>query len=163
MWFRYLIKILPKITSKGSAPRCITNSGKTLRKFQNKVNHNNCLQVLMPGTVNTIRKLIINRRIIKTSGRSSPIGHKVDKNNLAYAKITNNKDAEVIKNIRIATCNARSVRNKNHLIVQGLHDSSVDIAVITETWLKDTEVDGSWLNQSELKQCNYDILMHNRP
>ena len=86
----------------------------------------------------------------------------MEKNNLVYSKITNNQDEEVVKNIRIATLNARSVRNKAHLIVQELHDSSVDMAVITEAWLKDTEVDNSWLNPSELKQCNYDILAQKR-
>ena len=35
--------------------------------------------------------------------------------------------------------------------------------MIPKTWLKDTEFDNSWTNQSELKQCNYDILMQNRP
>ena len=64
--------------------------------------------------------------------------------------------------MRIATLKVRSVRNNDHLIVQELHDSNVDMSVITETWLKDTEADNSWLNQSELKQCNYDILMQNR-
>ena len=59
--------------------------------------------------------------------------------------------------------NARSVNNKDHLIVQELHDCSVDMAVITETWLKDTEVNNSWFNQSELKQCKYDILTQSRP
>ena len=69
----------------------------------------------MPGATNTIRKQRINKRRIKTSRRSSPIGCKVDKNNLVYAKITNNQDEEVVKNIRIATLNARLVRNKDHL------------------------------------------------
>ena len=55
------------------------------------------------------------------------------------------------------------VRKKDHLIVKELYDSSVYMTVITETWLKDTEVGNSWLNQSELKQCNYDIIMQNRP
>ena len=61
------------------------------------------------------------------------------------------------------TLNARSVRNKDHLIVQELHDSSADMEVITETWLEDTEVYNLCLNQSELKQCNYDVLTQNRP
>ena len=55
-------------------------------------------------------------------------------------------------NTKIAILNARSVRNKDHLIVQELHDSSVDMAVITETWIKDTYIDNSWFNQSELTQ-----------
>ena len=87
----------------------------------------------------------------------------MDKNNLVYAKITNKQDEEVVKNMRIATLNARSLRNKDQLIVHEVHDGNVDMTVITETWLKDTEVNNSWLNQSELKQCNYDMLTQNRP
>ena len=48
-------------------------------------------------------------------------------------KITNNQDEEVVKNIRIATLNARLVSKTDRLIVQGLYDSSVDMAVTTET------------------------------
>ena len=65
--------------------------------------------------------------------------------------------------MRIATLNAMSVKNKDHLIVQQLHETDVNIAVITETWLKDTDIDEAWLNQSELRQSNYNILMQNRP
>ena len=65
--------------------------------------------------------------------------------------------------MRIATLNARSVKNKGHPIVQQLHETGVDLAVITETWLKDTDTDKTRLNQSECKQSNYDILLQNRP
>ena len=78
----------------------------------------------------------------------------MDKSNLVYVKITNNQDAQAEKYMRIATLNARSVRNKDLLIVQELHNSNVNMAVITETWLKDTEAGNSWLNKSIL---NYAI------
>ena len=48
--------------------------------------------------------------------------------------------------MRIATLNARSYKNKDHLIVQQLHETDVDLAMITETWLKDTDTDKAWLN-----------------
>ena len=35
--------------------------------------------------------------------------------------------------------------------------------MITETWLKDMDIDEAWLNQLELRQSNYDILLQNRP
>ena len=95
MYFSNLIIILPTITSKDSTPRSIIYSSGELRELQNKVMDNTCLQVLMPGTINTIRKLRINKRRIKTSGRSPQIGHKVDKSNLVYVKITKKQDAEV--------------------------------------------------------------------
>ena len=65
--------------------------------------------------------------------------------------------------MRIATLNARSVKNNDHLIVQQLHDTDVDLAVIIERWLKDTDTDKAWLNQSEHRQSNYNILLQNRP
>ena len=65
--------------------------------------------------------------------------------------------------MRITTVNAMSVKNKGHLIAQQLHETDVDIAVITKTWLKDTDTGKAWFNQSELKQSNYNILLQNRP
>ena len=65
--------------------------------------------------------------------------------------------------MRTTTLNARSVKNKDHFIAQQLHETDVDIALITKTWLKDTDTDKAWLNQSELRQSNYDILLQNRP
>ena len=59
--------------------------------------------------------------------------------------------------------NAWSAKNEDHLIVQQLLETDIDIVVITETWLKDTDVDEARLNQSEPRQSNYDILLQNRP
>ena len=56
---------------------------------------------------------------------------------------------------RIATQNVRSIKNKDHLIVNELNDNNVDIAVITETWPNNTKEDQAWLAQSEFKQGNY--------
>ena len=56
--------------------------------------------------------------------------------------MTDNHNQEAASNnMRIATLNARSVKNKDHLSVQQLPETDKDIAVITETWLKDTDVD----------------------
>ena len=64
---------------------------------------------------------------------------------------------------RIATLNVRSIKNKDHLIVNELNDNNIDIAVITEMRLKDTKEDQAWLDQSEFKQGNYNTLVQNRP
>ena len=37
------------------------------------------------------------------------------------------------------------------------------MAVLTETWLKDTPEDNAWLHQSELMQNNYTVKTHNGP
>ena len=67
--------------------------------------------------------------------------------NPQYVKTTDNHNQEVCNNMRIITLNVRSIKNKDHLIVQQLHETDVDLAVITETWLKDTDTDKSWLSQ----------------
>ena len=77
--------------------------------------------------------------------------------------MTNNHNQEAASNsMRITTLNSRSVKNKDHLIMQQLLETDTNIAVITEIWLKHTDVEEAWLNQSELKQSNYDILLQNR-
>ena len=92
-----------------------------------------------------------------------PTNHMSNVSNLQYVKTTDNHNQEVGNNMRIATLNSRSVKNKGHLIVQQLHETDVDLAVITETWLKDTDTDKAWLIQSECRQSNYNILLQNRP
>ena len=116
-----------------------------------------------PGAIDTIRKLTINKRRIGTSHRSIPTNHGSDISNLLFVNATDNNNEEAASNnMRITTLNARSVKNKDHLIVQQLHKTVMDIAVTTETWLKDPDVDKAWLNLSELRQSNYDILLQNR-
>ena len=92
-----------------------------------------------------------------------PTDHMSNISNLQYVKTTDNHNQEAGNNMRIATLNTRSVKNKDHFIIQQLHETDVDLAVITKTWLKDTYTYKAWLNQSELRQSNYDILLQNRP
>ena len=54
------------------------------------------------------------------------------------------------------------VKNKDLIISQELNDHKVDIAVIIETWLKDTLEDEASTNQSEFMQRNYKVKVHNR-
>ena len=68
----------------------------------------------------------------------------------------------MVNNIRLATLNARSVKNKDLIISQELNNHKIDITVIKETWLKDTPEDEAMTNQSELIQGNYNIKVHNR-
>ena len=66
-------------------------------------------------------------------------------------------------NIRIATINARSVKNKDQIILEELTNNDINALLITETWTKDTQEDLAWLNQSILHQGPYEISTHNRP
>ena len=105
------------------------------------INDNRYPQSLQPGAIDTIRKLRINKRRIGTSHRSIPTNCASNMSNLLFVNTTDNHNQEAASNgMRIATLNARSVKNKDHLIVQQLHETDTDIAVITETWFKDTDI-----------------------
>ena len=65
-------------------------------------------------------------------------------------------------NNRIATLNARSVKNKDKILLQELNNNDIYVALITETWTKNTHENLAWHNQSELHQGPYEISTHNR-
>ena len=160
---RNIITIRLTITLLDSSHKQITYSNTMLQNSGNMVNDKRHLHTLQPGAIDTITKLRINKRRIGTSHRSIPINCGSNISNLLFVNMTDNHNQEVASNNkRIATLNARSVKKKDHLIVQQLLETDTDLAVITETWLKDTDVDEDWLNQSECKQSNYDILLQNR-
>ena len=77
-------------------------------------------------------------------------------------EITDADQTEVLPYIRIGTLNSRSLKNKEHIIIEELKDKNVDIVLITETWLQNMDEDSAWLNQSELTQGNFSITMYNR-
>ena len=83
--------------------------------------------------------------------------------NLHYVAITDRGKTKVLPYIRLGTLNSRSVKNKDPLIIGELEDKNVDIVLITKTWIKNTDEDSAWLNQSDLTQGNFSVTMHNRP
>ena len=58
------------------------------------------------------------------------------------------------------TLNARSVKNKDHYIMDCIRTFDWDLVVITETWL--TENDQNWIDASELSKYGYKIQTKNR-
>ena len=62
--------------------------------------------------------------------------------------------------IKIVTLIARSVKNKDHYIMDCIRNFGWDMAVITETWLTDN--DEIWIETSELTKYGYKILTKNR-
>ena len=81
--------------------------------------------------------------------------------NLFHLIITNKIGSETRTTIRLATFNARSVKNKDQIIVEEFIKNRIDIGLLTETWLKDTLKDQAWINQSDLKQSTFEIQQHN--
>ena len=145
-----------------SKPR-LTYSSRELRELWDSTQHDNTYLVLNPGAISSICRYKINRTKINTSQRQVKQPRGVNKLNLKYIRTVNFSDKDLKPNIRIATVNARSVRNKEQIIVQELTNNDINVALITETWTKDTREDLAWLNQSELHQGHYEISTHDRP
>ena len=66
------------------------------------------------------------------------------------------------KDISVVLLNARSIRNKDQLITDYLLNNRVDLAIITEIWLKNNEADDIWLECCELNQNGYKTRNINR-
>ena len=146
-----LIHISPMIST--TTTELITYSQLQLRQIVNNPNHvKRCLDL---GAIAQITKLKIKRRQISTLPRLNLTARGVNQSNLKQIRITESNGLEVVNNIRLATLNARLVKNNDLIISQELNNHKIDIAVITETWLKDTPEDEVWTNKSELIQGNY--------
>ena len=65
-------------------------------------------------------------------------------------------------NIRIATINARSVKNKQLQIAETVELQNIDFIMLTETWLKNTDEDKAWVNTSDLNNNNLRLDTVNR-
>ena len=139
-----LIVISP---SYRSTLKSIIYSGERLRQLID----NSALGKLQPGAVSTIRRLQLNRGKQKentTTGKiKSPQNRKgINHSNLHKIKLTANQNREHIKTICTATINMHSVKNKDLLLSKQLHNLKIKMAVLTETWLKDTPEDNAWLH-----------------
>ena len=140
-----------------------TYSSAQLRQLNTKVNQDNRLQVLPPGTISEIRQLKINRRPTRlTRMMEQPcITSNHNPDNLLNITITNKIRNKTDFTIRLTTLNAQSVKNKDEMTVDVFIKAKIDIGLLTETWLKDTPEDQAWVNQSDLTQSTFKIQQHN--
>ena len=65
-------------------------------------------------------------------------------------------------NIQLALLNAQSIKNKDIDIKEYLLEKKVDIAVITETWIQEMDVDNIWVEGCELNNDNFRVSTSNR-
>ena len=158
-----LIQLCPTLATQDlSKPRHIYSS-RDLKELQDNIKQDNTYLALNPGAISNIHKYKINRTKINTSQRHEKQPRGLNKLNLKYIITTDFNDKDHMPNIRIATVNARSVKNKDQIIVQEHTNNDINAALITETWTKDTQEDLAWLSQSKLCWGPYDISIHNRP
>ena len=84
---------------------------------------------------------------------------KSEHQNLIHINTTKKNNSN---NIRIATINARSVKNKQLQIAETVELQNIDFIMLTETWLKNMDKDKVWVNTSDLNNNNLTLDRVNR-
>ena len=118
-------------------------------------------------TCNNIRKLKLNRRGCRGGLRMKShldIIHPISPNKDNLISI-NTEPQEVIPNhhsLCICLANIQSVKNKQLILHQYLVENNIDLCVLTETWLRDTEADQVWLQCSSLNNNGFKCFTSNR-
>ena len=116
--------------------------------------------ILPFGTINKIRELGLNKcKARKYNSRYLHKPKKVNTKNLIQINTTEKNNSN---NIRIATINARSVKNKQLQIDGTAELQNIDFIMLTETWLKNMDEDKAWINTSDLNNNNLRLDTVNR-
>ena len=152
-----------KISLSSIENRSITYSSLQLRDINNNIKHDKLYLRLILGTIKIVRECRINRWRVTTSTRYGHRPRDINTQNLITVRIIDFGGTITTPYLTIATLNTRSVKNKDQLLFQELADNNIDIGLITETWLKDTQMVEAWVNQLALQQNSYKTWLHNRP
>ena len=117
------------------------------------------------GSIQRIRELQLNRE--PASIRNKTYQHlepqrKAKIRNLKQVPTVYKSSEEIVWTIKVSTVNARSLKHKENMISEELLNSNIDSAIITETWLKNTDEDYAWMLSSELNNYSHQIWTKNR-
>ena len=111
-------------------------------------------------TINLVRKLKLNRQPSKLDLQCQPISQsKINTKNLVNIDISS-KGHTITNNLRIATINTRSIKNKVGLVIENSELESIDILAITETWLSDFQEDQAWVQTRRLQDQEHLFHTH---
>ena len=62
----------------------------------------------------------------------------------------------------LETANVQSIKNKDQLLSDSQLEYDLDVLVLTETWLKDTQIDKAWMDCSLITQGAYKCITSKR-
>ena len=141
-------------------------SANELKALREMVLHNRRFRTLPLVAVNNIRRFNLH----KIRRRGHKMGNKkqdprfADLSNLDNIKLdtNNNKRSDDGKVFRISEANAQSIRNKDLLFHDHIYDNKIDVCIITDTWLHDTDRDRAWLYSVSVNSDPLNILSSNR-
>ena len=114
--------------------------------------------ILPHSVINIIQEFKINKCPSKLGARCINYAGKVNTKNLVHIQL--GTEQNLSSNVRVATVNARSVKNKSDIIVETSKLENLDFLVISETWLG--EDDRPWVATSSLDTREYRIQTINR-
>ena len=114
-------------------------------------------------TIKSIWQLRLNRRKNRKTRKTKQTKQNGIKFRNLKQILTGNDIKEIIKNHRIGTINARSMKNKQEIIHETIEEYQLNITLITETWLKNSQDNDIWINSLELNNGKYNMFTSNRP
>ena len=74
---------------------------------------------------------------------------------------TSTKSVSNYLEVRIATVNVQSVKNKDLILHQHICDNEIDLCVLTETWLSSKQNDKTWQSCPPLNNDPFRISIFN--
>ena len=87
----------------------------------------------------------------------------MDITNLIYPTIrTSTTIINEDKKVSISIMNAQSIKSKEDQILHHLMNRKANLAIITETWLRDNDTDKIWMDACELNKNGYKLQVQNR-
>ena len=84
-----------------------------------------------------------------------------DLSNLINIK-TSTKSVSNYLEVKIATANVQSIKNKDLILHQHICDNEIDLCVLTETWLGNKQNDNTWKSYTPLNNDPFRISISNR-
>ena len=171
--FSNLIQILPTESRTGTDrldQRCnqptnnlLSYKREQLVQIGQQDRHDNLLALLSGSIANIQRLKTYKKRLkIKNKKPSRIQQHGVNFRNICQIKSYNQDASEHIKNIRLGTLNAISIKSKEELIMENFNEYQLDALLITVTWLQNTDEDDTWLQASKFCKDDHEILNINR-
>ena len=137
---------------------CVKYYRSDLLQIRQKVQLSETSKSLSLDTIKVIRKNRLNKRG-ERAGKNHNKQKYLDINTSASeheTSIYHKPEQGSRDNISILLINAQSLKNKDSLLAEYIHDINIDVCVVTETWLdKNSDEVNAWISMCELTKHGY--------
>ena len=146
---------------KDKSNNSLTYDPSVLKTICRNTKHDQRYKILPFGAITRIRDLKINNRLSRKNAqpriRHTPAG--INYRNLIQVELNKNNGIIHDTQLRIGTINIRSIKKNDQVLLREIIHSNLDIIIVTESWLKDTEVDQNWVQGCDFNrspfQCHH--------